>query len=650
MTVRTRRLWALVALLALTAAGVPFTQASAQIVPVNPVTETLPTHAPMPTAVPSPVLPNAPEIAPGYIAPDVRQDTANIIGVTQQPFVGISLQDAIGMALSRNPNLAISASNARIAAYQVVEARGAFDVKLIVQPQSNYNVQPPLNIFDAGPGPEGRYINPDYDPTQPISASNPQYIYSRGPGNVITHQTSTTYGVGGLSVNGTQFNAGIDQTRTYNNTLFNQFNPYYLASLNLSVTQPLLRNAGMNAGKRQLQLALINADSNSQSALVNASDTIAQVSSSYWNLVAAWRNVTIQEEALKDAVTQQHSIVRLAKRGATAPIDATEAATQVATFQDDVYSALQTVSELQNQLKALIVTDAGDKIWEANLLPTSQVAQLPQAPTLQTVVQTAVRNRPEIQQSLDRYKQADIDLKFAKNQALPQADAAVTFQSNGFAGLLQPDLPFETSQCNGTLHPGGGIGSFALPNCPTPAPDTQGKMAQAYHNMWSVEFPTFNIGVTISFPFNNEYAKGLKGTAIEEQRQAAVYAAGVSARIGFDARNALQTFQSAVSRLHTARIAREASELVYASEQRKYKNGASTTFLVLQRQVELLQNRGRELQAQTDLNRAVVEIQRVEGTILTDNGVKVQRLGQDALPGNPAPLPPTVPGLASPKP
>ncbi len=182
----------------------------------------------------------------------------------------------------------------------------------------------------------------------------------------------------------------------------------------------------MNAGKRQLQLALINADSNSQSALVNASDTISQVSNAYWNLVAAWRNVAIQEEALKDAVKQQHSIVRLAKRGATAPIDATEAATQVATFQDSVYSALQTVAELQNQLKSLIVTDAGDKIWEANLLPTSQVEQLPGAPTLQTVVQTAVQNRPEIQQSLDRYKQADIDFKFAKNQALPQADAAVT--------------------------------------------------------------------------------------------------------------------------------------------------------------------------------------------------------------------------------
>jgi hypothetical protein len=58
----------------------------------------------------------------------------------------------------------------------------------------------------------------------------------------------------------------------------------------------------------------------------------------------------------------------------------------------------------------------------------------------------------------------------------------------------------------------------------------------------------------------------------------------------------------------------------------------------LQRQVELEQARGQELQAQTDLNKAVVELQRVEGTILTDNGVKVQTLGSQAL-ASASPLP-----------
>ena len=127
--------------------------------------------------------------------------------------------------------------------------------------------------------------------------------------------------------------------------------------------------------------------------------------------------------------------------------------------------------------------------------------------------------------------------------------------------------------------------------------------------------------------------------AREEQQQAAVLTAGVAARIGYDARNALQTYQSALSRFHASTIARQASEQVYASELRKFHNGASTTFLVLQRQVELNQNRGRELLAQTDLNKAVVEIDRVEGTILTKNGVNVQTLGSQALAHGPAPLP-----------
>jgi hypothetical protein len=52
---------------------------------------------------------------------------------------------------------------------------------------------------------------------------------------------------------------------------------------------------------------------------------------------------------------------------------------------------------------------------------------------------------------------------------------------------------------------------------------------------------------------------------------------------------------------------------------------------VLQRQVELNQDRSRELLAQTDLNKAVVELTRVEGTILSDNGVDVNTLGSKAI-------------------
>lgn len=604
---KTRTLSALLALVAVAAAMLPYGRAEAQN------TEPPPSQrASIPTAMPSPVLPAVPTVAPGYRAPEAAPTSAEIIGVTAQPFVGISLQDAVGMALLKNPNLAVSASNFRVSRYRVVESKAPFDLRLQVEPSSSFSVTPPLSLFsggtpDATPGPQGT-----------------------GPGNVIQHQSGFQYGLGGQTVNGTTYSAGIQQQRTYNNTSLNLFDPAYLASLNFSVSQPLLRNLGMNPNKRQLKLAIVNADNDEQQTLVDASNTISQVETSYWNLVSAWRNVAIQEEALKDATLQQQSQVRLAKRGAAAPIDAVESETQVANFQDNVFSALQTVSELQNQLKGLIVTDPGDPIWTANLVPTTSVLELPSAPELNVIVAEAMKYRPEVQQAIDKHRQADIDKSFAKNQALPQADVNATYQSNGFAGLLAPQPDFLQRLCGGIAGP---------QPCPTPPPQSQGAMPYAYHNMWAALYPTFNINLTVSFPLQNDYAKGLKGVASEEERQAQILTEGVATRIGFEARNALQTYQSSLSRLHASRTAREAAEQVYASEQRRFKNGLSTTFLVLQRQVELNQARGRELLAQTDLNKSIVEMQRVEGTILSENAVNLQTLGSQALVAGPTPSP-----------
>ncbi len=124
---------------------------------------------------------------------------------------------------------------------------------------------------------------------------NPNASSSPGPGYVTQHQSGFQYGLGGQTINGTQYSAGIQQDASYNNTGLNTFNPSYLASLNLSVTQPLLKNFGMNAAKRQYKLSFVNEDASTAQAMVDASNTISQVEDAYWNLVSAWRNVAIQE-------------------------------------------------------------------------------------------------------------------------------------------------------------------------------------------------------------------------------------------------------------------------------------------------------------------------------------------------------------------
>jgi HAE1 family hydrophobic/amphiphilic exporter-1 len=562
----------------------------------------------------APVFPVVPSVAPGYRAPQVAPSVAQIVGVSQQPFVGITLQDAIAMALLKNPNLAVSASNMRIARYTIVEVKGAYDVQLQLKPSSSFSVQPPQNAFVAGPGEVGKY--------SPAPYSSPGPVYTTGPGNIIQHQSAFQYGLGGQTENGLTYQAGIQQSRTYNNTIFNAYNPYYIATLNLALTQPLLKNAGMNATKRQLKLAFVNADASAVQALIDASNTIAQVETAYWNLVAAWRNVAIQEEALKEAIAQQQSNVRLARRGALAPIEVVQSQTQVSNFQDDVFSALQTVSQLQVQLKSLVVADPGDAIWTANLVPSTSVEQLPSAGDLAQIIAEGRRNRPEVRQAEDKRLAADIDRSFAANQSLPQADVQVQYLSNGFAGILTPVPGFLTGEC---------FNVSRLSACPTPPPDTQGKMAFAYHNMWAAYFPTFNTALVVSYPIQGHLARGMRGVASEEEKQAKLLMQRVDERIGAEARDALQSYQSALAKLNAARKSREAAEAVYASEVRKFHRGESTTFLVLQRQVQLAQARGLELRSQTQLNQSVVELQRVDGTILTTNGVNLQTLGTQTL-------------------
>ena len=555
-----------------------------------------------------------PTVASGYHAPTAEPSPPALVGVTERPFVGIALQDAVTMALLRNPDLAVSAGNVRIARFDVMESKAPFDVQLHLEPSSSFSVTPPLNLFFSGPGEVGEYTcHPFIGPPYPCA--------TEGPGNVIQHEYSFAGGIAGQSVSGTTYAAGITRTRTYNNTLINLFNPSYQSSLNLSATQPLLRNLGMNAAKRAFKLSLTNADENEAEALLDASNTIAQVDDTYWDLVAAWCDVAIQEDALKEAITQQRSTVRLAKGGVAPPIAAVETQTQVSNFQDAVFSALENVADLQNRLKGLIVSDPKDPIWSANLVPSSPVQELPSAGDLATIVQLAQQYRPEIRLARDQRRQADLDHAYAKNQELPQADIQASYQSNGFAGVLAPVPGIETNQC--TQIPTG--------QCPTPPPETQGKMGTATANMWAWRYPTFNIALIFNIPLHNEVARSLVQQSAQEQEQAAISMQGVEMRIGAEARNALQVYQSSLSRLYAARQSRVAAEAVYASEVRKFNSGGSTTFLVLQRQVELAQARGRELRAQTDLNKAVVELQRVEGTILTANGVNLQTLGSKAL-------------------
>ena len=394
-----------------------------------------------------------------------------------------------------------------------------------------------------------------------------------------------------------------------------------------------------------MRLAQINADSADAQTLVSVENTVSQVQNAYWDLVSAWRNVAIQEDALKEALLQQRSNQRLAQRGANAPVEVVQSNTQVNVFTDDVFSALENVGSLQNALKALIVSDPSDPIWTANLVPTTPVEQLPREPSLAVLATQALRNRPEIAQLRDARRAADVNVAYAENQIKPQVDLRLGYTSNGFAGQpTDPNAsPFAQSgaqqvtaidaliaNANRQLPPGQQIPYLAPSNTSVPG-YLIGNLGQSLRNLAADRFPAYSAGVQITVPLGNRTAKAELGLARVRERVARLQEAALITRITVEVRDALQSYKSAQYRLIAARSARQASQAVLASEVRRFRNGASTTYLVLQRQLELAENRGRELRAQTSLNKAVVEIERATGQTAKNTNIDLTTVGEGAL-------------------
>jgi outer membrane protein TolC len=607
--------------LALAMLALTWDPSSAQPAPIPTVTPyVLPSEVPpaaSPIPIPSTVLPPVPAVAPGFSAPNLGLPNGSIAGVTQQPYVGIALDDAVTMALMRNTNLAVSQANRRIAAYQIVAAQGAYDVRFQLMPSFTHSVQPPSNLFQTGPN----------------------------GGAYTTDTFGVTAGFSGQTLGGTRVSVSGTGERTTTNLETTSFNPFYPTALSFNVTQPLARGLRIDAARRTLELADITAQTDTDATLAAAEQTIAGVADAYWDLVAAWRNVAIQEEGLRNAVAQAQSNERKARAGTAAPVDVVESNDQVAQFQDNVFSALQNVQSLQTQLKSLILADPADPIWTANLVPTTSVVRIPAEPSVNAVLIAALGNRPEIAQLRDERRAAAVNVAYARDQLKPQLDLGLGYTSNGFAGnpvnpLSSPVTGLFISEvgainqliaiANRSLPPSQQLAPIPPVSFSAPGYITGGLGASA-GNLFSNKFPTYSLELTLGLPLRNRAARGNYDAALEQERSLDVQQIALIQRLKMESANAVQMLRSALSRLSAARTARQAAEEVYASELRKYRAGTSTTFLVLQRVINLANDRGRELQAQTDVNKALVNVDLVEGKLLSAYHIDVDSLGAQTL-------------------
>ena len=199
------------------------------------------------------VLPPVPNIAPGFSAPPTALPNGELVGVQQQPFVGLDAarRDRDGVAAQhRSRDRAVQPAHR-----ELPDRRGgrrlrrALPARAVVPAQRHAGGQP----FQAGPG-----------------------------GGPITQDTAgVTAALQGATHNGGRYSVGLTGTRVPSNSAVNSYDPFYHTALQLSVTQPLLRGRAADQTRLQLQIARTNALIQSDVALAQASNTVVQVSNAY---------------------------------------------------------------------------------------------------------------------------------------------------------------------------------------------------------------------------------------------------------------------------------------------------------------------------------------------------------------------------------
>jgi HAE1 family hydrophobic/amphiphilic exporter-1 len=557
---------------------------------------------PTPATSPTPEELQVPAIAPEFHPAQKPLPELGRVGVDMDRQRPLTLREALALALENNKDIEVARQNVKIAEFDLTAARGVYDPRLS---SSSYyeRSESPISSFLSG-GSNGATTQSDYTATARLEGLAPTL--------------------------GGNYHLDFSSIRLTTNNQFTALNPQYPTALTFSYNQPLFRGRKFDNNRRQIEIAKKNLSLTDAQFRQRAIETITSVQRAYWDLVFALRNLQVQRDAVRDSRTQLEHNKRLVSEGALAPIDVVAAEAQVAGFEQSLFSSLEEVSRAENNLKNLIALNRQADLWNLSIVPTDSVDLATPDISLPEALKAAMENRPELQQSSVVREINQIDQKYFREQTRPGIDLVGSYGMVGLAGSSSGGAnPFTASSTELRDKVDQLLGRAGLPLLtPLPAqtisPFLLGGYDQSLQNLLSNRFNNFRVGVQINLPLRNRTAEAQLGRSLVEGQRVATQREQLEQSIQVDVRNALQAVRSAEARLRAAGIARQASEQQYQSEQRKLDAGQSTVFLVLERQTALTTARGNELRAQTDLNKAIAELQRATGNALTTNNIVVR--------------------------
>jgi outer membrane protein TolC len=468
----------------------------------------------------------------------------------------ISLADAAIRALQHNLDISISRQTKESRQADITVEQAKFDPTLSVNGQFNRAVSP-LNrpVFGATGG-----------------TLTGITTFDQRTQSVTVDATANLPTGGNVDLNYSPARTSVNQNLAGGFL----FNPSYTGGLALTLTQPLLRNAGIDVTKTFIRVAQNNAVVEEHVFRDRVLSVLASVEQTYWEVVFANENLKVAEAALKAAQELLATNRAKAKAGIMSIVDVLQAEAAVASRVEQILVADKAIRDQEDQLRRLLNPAEEDLRQDLRLTPLDQPVVTLEPISLQEAIDKAIEQRPEIAQAMKNMETSDLNTKFAKNQILP----TLSFQGTmGMAGLGKDYGDSVNRNFNGD-----------------------------YYN--------YGAGLVLSYPLGNRSAWSTYNKRQLEAKNAEASLVSVRQQIIVGVREAVRRVQTDFKRIETTRSARIMAEKQLQAEQERLKVGLSTTRFVLDFQRDLATAQGNELRATVDYNKSLSNLSRHKATTL----------------------------------
>jgi outer membrane protein TolC len=354
------------------------------------------------------------------------------------------------------------------------------------------------------------------------------------------------------------------------------FDDVYETELGLSLVQPLLQGFGPTVTEQEILFAVKDREIAVQDLRDLAFAILGDVRDSYFEVLRLRDNLAYRETSVALAAKILAENRARLRAGVLPPVDVLEAEFGLKQRERDRLDAERLYHDGLDQLALLLSSKRPVAVADETLGQPSLATDPERALSL------ALIKRPDVQRRQREIERLALQKRIARNGMLPNLDLVASYAHEGTADSYSDDLD----------------------------------------EVWSGDNPTWEVGVTFSYPFGNR-------TARHEYRRTLLQMKGIEAQLAQLKEEVRQEIRAAIRLLEVSRkkIDVTASGLSFAEEKlrillKRQEVGLATTRQVLEGEEDLAAAQTDWTAALAEYNKAITLYYQVSGTLLDEAGVR----------------------------